>query len=171
MDALGRLFDIGVGFMPVDLDTANGATGKRISLRDAAGITFVIIKAAGTAGADPTFDVQQHTANTGGTSADLDVVTRYYLKKATTLAGTETWSKFTQTAASEVIDPGGATTSAEEEQILVIEVEAASLTDGYGYVSIVATVTAANPQLCACIYLLRDLAVQRAPQNLRTTLS
>jgi hypothetical protein len=40
MRGLGRLFDVGVDFVPVDLNTA-GATGKRLSLQGATGVTFI----------------------------------------------------------------------------------------------------------------------------------
>jgi hypothetical protein len=166
MEALGRLIDVVAGVAPVDLDTANGATGNRVHLKNAGGCTIVVFKGAGTAGADPTFDLRQHTAASGGTSADLDVIDHYYLKREASLDGDETWSRFTQAAASEVADPGGAGTSAEEQQILVIEVEATSLADGFEWISLDVAVTAANPQLGAVLYLLRDLEVQRAPANL-----
>lgn len=167
MLGLGRAYDLVAGVVPVDLDTANGATGNRVHLQNCSGCDIVVFKAAGTAGADPTFDVQQHTAASGGTTQDLDVVTEYYLKREATLDGDETWERFTQSAASEVVDPGQATTSAEEQQILVIPVEATSLADGFEWISLVVTVTAANPQLGSVLYILRDLNVQRAPQNLR----
>src|SRR5688500_9679363 len=121
MDALGRLFDLSIGWVPVDAQSAQ--TGKRVSLRNASGVTFVVIKAAGTAGDDHSYDLQQHTAASGGTTADLDIISYYFLKSETTLDGDETWTKVTQTAASEITDAGGAGTSAEEQQVLVIEVD------------------------------------------------
>lgn len=166
MEGLGRLYDLAVGVAPVDLDTANGATGNRIHLKNYGGVAIVLIKAAGTAAADPTIDIRQHTAASGGTSADLDVVTRYYVKSETTLDGDETWTKVTQAAASEVADPGGAGTSAEEQQLVCIEIESTSLADGYEWISADIAVTASNPQLGAVLYIMRDLNVQRAPANL-----
>lgn len=168
-DALGRLFDISVGWSPVDAQTAQ--TGKRVSLRNAGGCTIVVVKAAGTAGDDHSYDLQQHTASTGGTTADLDIVTAYYLKQETTLDGDETWTRVTQSAASEITDAGAAGTSAEQEQILVIEVDAKQLTDGYDYISLNSGGEGSNAQLSTCIYLLRDLAVQRTPANLVAPLS
>jgi hypothetical protein len=168
-DALGRLFDISVGWSPVDAQTAQ--TGKRVSLRNAGGCTIVVVKAAGTAGDDHSYDLQQHTASTGGTTADLDIVSAYYLKSETTLDGDETWTRVTQTAASEITEAGGAGTSAEQEQILVIEVDAKQLTDGYDYISLNSGGEGSNAQLSTCIYLLRDLAVQRTPANLVAPLS
>lgn len=163
MKALGRLFDIGTAFTPVDLNTSNGATGKRVSLKNAGGVTFVFFKGAGSAGEDPDLDIQEHNASTGGTSQDLDVVTEFYSKSETTLDNDETWTHSTQTAASEV-DLGDA--SAEVEGIYVVHVEADQLSDGFDHVSMNVAVTAAAAQLGAGLYILHDLKVQRAPENL-----
>lgn len=165
MEGLGRLFDVVAGISPVDLSAAAN-TGKRVHLKNAGGCTIVVFKAAGTAGQDPVLDLQQHTAASGGTTADLDVIDHYYLKTEATLDGDETWSAVTQTAASEITDPGGAGTSAESEQIVVIEVDSTQLSDGYEWISLDIADVGANAQLGAVLYLLRDLAVQRAPANL-----
>jgi hypothetical protein len=75
MRALGRLFDIGTGFVPVDLNTA-GATGKRVSLTHATGATFVFNMAVAGAGTDSNvITFKQHTAYTSGTSNDLAAAT------------------------------------------------------------------------------------------------
>lgn len=169
MEALGRLFDISTGVVPVDLQTAQ--TGKRVSLRNAGGCTVVIFKAAGTAGDDPTFTLRQHTASSSGTSADLAVIDHYYLKTEATLDGDETWVKETQSAAATIVDPGGDGTSAEAQQIIAIEVDATELSDGYDYISLDTTDTGSNAQLGCVLYLLRDLTVQRAPANLVAPLS
>lgn len=168
-DALGRVIDISIGWSPVDAQTAQ--TGKRVSLRNAGGCTIVVVKAAGTAGDDHSYDLQQHTAATGGTTADLDIITSYYLKDEVSLDGDETWSRITQAAASEITDAGGAGTSAEHEQILVIEVAATQLSDGYDYISLNSGGEGSNAQLSTCIYLLRDLTAQRTPANLAAPLS
>lgn len=169
IEALGRLVDLSVGVAPVDLQTAQ--TGKRVSLKRADGCTIVVFKAAGTAGDDPTVTLKQHTASTGGTTANLAVIDHYYLKSATTLDGTETWSKVTQAAAATIADPGGAGTSAESQQILVIEVNAAQLSDGYSYISLDVADTGTNAQLGGVLYLLRDLVAKRKPANLAAALS
>src|SRR5688572_3531279 len=118
MEGLGRVFDVGLAWAPVDAQSAQ--TGKRISLANASGITFLIVKAAGTAGDDHSYDVQQHTASVSGTTADLDVVTRYHVKQETTLDNDESWELFTQSAASEITDAGAAGTSAEVQQLIAI---------------------------------------------------
>lgn len=167
-EGLGRLFDISAGIVPVDSQTA-AMTGKRVSLKHAGGVTIVVFKAAGTANDDPVLDLQQHTADTGGTTADLDIIDHYYIKQEATLDGDETWTRVTQAAASEVTLN---TTSAETQMIVVIEVDARSLSDGYDYVSLdIADTGAAGAQLISCLYLLRDLAVQRTPANLVAPLS
>lgn len=167
-EALGRLFDISTGIVPVDSQTA-AMTGKRVSLKNAGGVTIVVFKAAGTANDDPVLDLQQHTAASGGTTADLDIIDHYYIKQEATLDGDETWTRVTQTAASEVTLNS---TSAESQMIVVIEVDARSLSDGYDYVSLdIADTGSAGAQLISCLYLLRDLAVQRTPANLVAPLS
>lgn len=167
-EGLGRLFDISAGIVPVDSQTA-AMTGKRVSLKNAGGVTIVVFKAAGTANDDPVLDLQQHTADTGGTTADLDIIDHYYIKQEATLDGDETWTRVTQAAASEVTLNA---TSAETQMIVVIEVDARSLSDGYDYVSLdIADTGAAGAQLISCLYLLRDLAVQRTPANLVAPLS
>jgi hypothetical protein len=168
MEGLGRLFDISLGWAPVDTQTA-AITGKRVSLKHASGITFLVIKAAGTANDDPVLDVQQYTAASGGTTADLDVVTKYYIKQETTLDGDETWTEVTQTAASEITLNS---TSAETEMLVAIHVHASQLSDGYDYVGLnCADTGSAGAQLAACVYILHDLEVQRTPQNLVAPLS
>lgn len=169
MEALGRLVDVCIGAAPVDLSTA-GATGKRVALKGAGGLTIVVFKGAGTAGDDPTFTLKQHTANTGGTTSNLAAIDHYYLKDAATLAGTEAWTKVTQAAAATIADPGGAGTSAEHQQILAIEVDAAQLSDGYTHVSLDCADVGTNAQLGAILYLRRDLLVNRAPAALAASL-
>ncbi|MFK0140714.1 hypothetical protein [Streptomyces murinus] len=169
MEALGRLVDVCIGAAPVDLSSA-AVTGKRVALKGCGGLTIVVIKGAGTAGDDPTFTLQQHTAASGGTSSNLAIIDHYYLKNATTLAGTETWTKVTQAAAATIADPGGAGTSAESQQILAIEVDAAQLADGYTHVSLNCADVGTNAQLGAILYFRRDLFVQRAPQALVASL-
>jgi hypothetical protein len=169
MDALGRLFDIGLAWAPVDAQSAQ--TGKRIALSGARGCTIVVIKAAGTAGDDHSYDLQQHTASTGGTTADLDTVATYYLKQETALDNDEAWEVFTQTAASEITEAGAAGTSAEQQQIIVIEVDAGDLTDGYTHISLNSGGEGSNAQLSTAIYILHELRWQRKPTSLRNLLN
>lgn len=167
MRALGRLFDIGIGWAPVDLDTANAATGKRVALAGARGITFVAVTAAGGATA-ATFDVQEHTAYTGGTSRDLDAVTEYYLKSETALDNDESWSRTTQAAASEV---SLGTADGDNEYILVIEIDAEQLSDDATHVSLDFAATLGAAKLGTCLYFLHELRYQRRPDKLGNLLN
>ncbi|MCI0687232.1 MAG: hypothetical protein L0Y54_08355 [Sporichthyaceae bacterium] len=161
MQALGRLFDIVAGAVPTDA-VAGAITGNRVHLNNCGGVTIVVIAAAGSTDILDV-DLRQHTAATGGSSADLDVITEYWLKDEATLDGDETWTRVTQTAASEITDAG----SASAQQIVVIEVEASSLADGFEWVSLdVPDLGTNGTKFVAVLYLLRDLAVQRAAVNL-----
>lgn len=165
-EGLGRLFDISVGAVPTDA-VAGAITGKRVSLRNAGGCTIVVV----TTGASTDItdvDLQQHTASSGGTTADLDIIDHYYYKSETTLDGDETWTRATQTAASEITNVG----AASEELLLVIEVDGRQLSDGYDYISLdIPDLGTNGTRHCAILYLLRDLAVQRTPANLVAPLS
>lgn len=166
MNGLGRLFDVAVGCVPTDA-VAGAITGKRISLRNASGCTIVVI----TTGASTDItdvDLQQHTASTAGTTLDLDIISAYHYKSATTLANTEAWTRATQTAASEITDVG----AASQQLLLVIEVEASQLSDGYRFISLdIPDLGTNGTRHCAILYLLRDLNVQRKPANLAVPLS
>ena len=172
MDALGRLFDIGTGWAPVDMDTADGATGKRIALSGANAVTFVVFAGAGGSTA-LTLDVQQHTAYTGGTSNDMDStngavgVTYYYIKSEATLDNDEAWTKVTQTEASEIVLAAG---TGATEYIIVIEIEASQLAEGYTHVSLNASASLSAAKLGACLYFLHELRYQRKPTGLRNLL-
>lgn len=167
-EGLGRLFDLSAGIVPVDSQTA-AMTGNRVSLRNCGSATIVVFKAAGTANDDPVLDLQQHTASTSGTTADLDTIDHYWIKQEATLDGDETWTRVTQTAASEVTLN---TTSAESQMLVAIPVHASQLTDGYDYISLnIADTGSAGAQLISAFYILHDLNVQRAPENLVAPLS
>lgn len=175
VEGLGRLFDIGTGWVPVDLDTANGATGKRIAMSGFEAITFVVFLAVGATD-DVVLDVQQHTAYTGGTSNDLDAtavststgIDHWYIKSEATLDNDEAWTKVTQTAASEITLTGA--TYGDKQNIVVIEVAASQLGDGYTHVSLVASSTTSTAHLGACLYLGTGLRYMKTPSRLRNLL-
>lgn len=167
MEALGRLFNIAKVIAPVDL-TSGAQTGIRVRLRDCQGVAFVYFADAGTAGEDVDLDVQQHTASSGGTSADLDVVTRWFSKREATLDNDEQWTKHSQAAASEV-DLGD--DEGENEVLAVIEVSAKSLADGYEWVSVNTTDPGATVGKLGCVLAITyDLTDQRSPELLAALL-
>lgn len=163
MKGLGKAFDIGSAFTPVDFNTADAATGHRVHLRNYDAIAFVLYKGAGTAGADPVVTVQEHNAATAGTSADLAVITEFYKKEETTLDGDEVWVKTTQAVAAAA---NMGLTSAEQEGIYVIEFEAGNLSAGFEWISCNIAATVANAQLVAGLYILTGLKIQREPSLL-----
>lgn len=166
--ALGRLFDIGTAVVPVDINTADAATGKRISMAGHSGLTVVAFTGVGGAD-DITFDLQEHTAYTGGTSRDLDVVTEYYIKAETALDNDESWVKVTQTAASEVTVVGA--TYGTQQKLVAFYVGADQLSDDCSHVSVNVACTTATAQLVAVLYFPHDLLSQRAPANLPNLLN
>lgn len=162
MEGLGRLFDIGIAWAPVDTQSA-AITGKRVALTQASACTILVNKAAGTANDDPVFTLKQYTAASGGSTADLAAITRYYLKQETTLDNDEPWTKVTQAASATVTGNG---TSAETQCLFAFEVGADQLSDGYAWIGLdLADTGSAGAQLASAVYILHDLSVQRAPAN------
>ncbi len=173
MDALGRLFDIGAGVVPVDMNAGDGATGKRFAMSGCNAVTIVVFLGAAASGTDDvTIDVRQHTAYTSGTSNDLDPsgvsgsvgVTYYYIKAETALDNDETWTRVTQSEASEVVLAGA--TYAAQQCIVVIEVEASQLADGYTHISADVSYATNAVRVGAVLYLPHELRYQRKPANL-----
>lgn len=166
--ALGHLFDVAVSLAPKDL-SASASTGLRIDMRKATTCTFVVLCGAGTAGDDLVVDLQEHTASTGGTTQDLDIITEYFIQSETTLDGDEVWTRRTQAAASETTDSTG--TTAEEQNLMVIEVRHDQLSDGYRWVSLnIPDLGAAGTKFGGAIAILSGLRQQGKPERLRKTL-
>ena len=160
---LGRVCDFSVGVSPVDTQTGN-MTGKRFCMQDCGGVMIVVFKAAGIANDDYSLHLTEHTAYTGGTSADLAIITKYWQKKETALDGDEAWVAVTQVAShANTADA----TSAEAEMIIVFEVRSDQLSDGYTHISMDWTDTGAGGTQPGCIlYAPYDLKVQRIPSNM-----
>ena len=170
-EALGRLFDVGTCVVPVDIDTAESATGQRISMSGHSGIAVVLHTLAGGANTI-TMDFQQHTAYTSGTSGDLDAtydatssgIDHYYIKAETALDNDEAWVKVTQTAASEVTVDGA--TYGAMQKLVVVQIGADQLGTGYTHLSVNLTIaTTSTSQLLTMLYIPYDLNVQRTPPN------
>jgi hypothetical protein len=162
MLGLGKDYDIGLAFAPVDLATA-GATGKRISLHDCAGVDIVLVYGAGTDGDDPVPSLQQHTAYTGGVTTDLPVIETIYRKSETTLDNDESWQETSQAAAAIMT---AVADDAQKQNIYVIHVPAAALSDGCTHISVNQADLSNNAQLAAGLYLKVGLQVQRKPTNM-----
>jgi len=163
--SLGRDFDI-ASVIPVANLSAGASTGTRVSMKNAEVCTFVVFVGAGTDGDDLAVDLREHTAATGGTSQDLDAITKYYTKNETTLDGDEAWVEVSQTAASE-ITPVAAT--AEVQNLWVIEVLASELSAGFPYVSLdIPDLGSAGTKYGGVIAILSRLRRQGAPADLST---
>lgn len=168
MKPLGHLFDIVPAFRPVDLMTAANS-GDYISLKNAQGVLILFHSTIGTAGDDPTITVRQATTVAGGSVKDLAVVTEIFTKQAatdlTTIAG---WTKVTQAAAATYTEA----TSAEQEALWAIQIEADQLDVDGGFDCIAANVAdvGANAQLGACYYILYGLRHQATPENLPSSI-
>lgn len=167
MQALGREFDLGPGLVPYDTNAAAG-TGRRISLKQAQGVAFVLFKGAGTGSDNPVLTLQEHTAASGGTSQNLARIAEWHAKAAASLDGTQTWARNTQAASATLTLTGQAT----NQGIYVVEVDAVMLSDGFTHVSLnVADTGAAGAQLGAVLAIVHGLVVQRTPANLPATTS
>lgn len=165
-NGLGAAFNVGSVTVPTDA-VAAAITGPRINMKDVGCCSFVVV----TTGASTDItdvDLQEHTASTGGTTQDLDIVTTYYYKTEATLDGDEIWTKGTQTAASEITNVG----AASEELLLVVEVRPEQMSDGFDYVSLnVPDLGTNGTRHVAIVPILTGLKVQRAPENLAAPLS
>ena len=171
--ALGRIFDLVVGVLPLDLQTAR--TGDYVSLKNAGHVTVVVIKGAGTDGDDPTFTFNQATTVAGGSAKGLDVdggngIDEYWEKEALTdLTATGVWTRVTQTIASTVA-PGDP--SAQSAAVYVFEIDAADLdqANNFDCLSVDVGDVGTNPQLGAILYILSELRYPQAPQNLANSI-
>lgn len=174
MRGLGRLFDIGLGYAPVDLNTNNGETGKRISMATCTGITVVAIVGAAAGGTDDlVLTFKQHTAYTSGTSNNLAAatvttssgITHYAIKSETLLDNDESWVEVTQSDSATVTLTGS--TYAAVQKMIAVYVSADQLGDGYTHLSVDLSVASlGNAELATWFYIAHDLAAQRKPTNL-----
>lgn len=153
MPGLGEDYDLSIGVAPVDI-SAGASTGKRVSLSLVESVDVVLIKAAGTAGDDPTVTLRASDAATGGTTVALAIIDNYYLKDAAALTGTEIWAEKIQAVSASIADPGGAGTSAEHQQICVIHVTAEQMPADKPYLSLDIPQTGLAAQIAAVLYIL-----------------
>jgi hypothetical protein len=158
---LGKDWIPSVGAVPADA-VGGAITGNRVHMKNGKSVAFLVIASAGSTDVLD-LDLQEHTAATGGTSQDLDIITDYWYQSETTLDGDETFTKASQTAASEITNVGTAST----EQLVVIEVGADQLSDGYEWLSLnVPDLGTNGTKYVAIINLVCGLHYQRAPELL-----
>lgn len=173
MRGLGRLFNVGAGVVPVDLNTADGATGKRLSLSGSNAVDVLVFLGAAASGTDDTtINVQQHTAYTSGTSSDLDTaavatssgITEWFIKTETTLDNDEAWERVTQSDASTITLTGA--TYAATQCIVAFTVRGSQLGTDYTHISVDLGHTANVARLGGVLYLPHGLRYPRRPDKL-----
>ena len=128
---------------PSDIQTK--VTADWVDLSDYHALEIIFFKGVTTAGDDPVLTIQQATSAAGAGAKDL-VIDHYYLKSGTLLSTSSVGGVFTKTTmtASNVIT--GHATSAEEQQLYGIHIEADMLdaSGGFRYVTMNVADTGTN---------------------------
>ena len=142
------------GVLPVDM-AAGANSGDWVSLKNYEKVSVVFIKNVGKAAEDPTITFQQAKDVSGGTPIDLDIVNKVYVKQATNLLSTGTFSVVTQAAANTYTEG----TSGEKALIWAVDFYADELDIANGYTSFRVTIadhgtTSPNSPYGAVLYLL-----------------
>jgi len=167
---LGNVLDIIPAIIPVDLQTAAN-NGDYVKLTNAAGVMFVVFKAAGTDGDDPVISIAQAQDASGTGSKALTAIRRIFLKEGTLTAVT-TW---TETEAAS--NPGSTYTmdgtSAQSQALVCFYVQASDLDveNGFDWVRMVIADTGSNAQLGCGLYILVGLGYPSAPAKLSSAIS
>jgi len=168
MRGLGNVFDFTTGINPV-ADLAAGAnTGKRVHMRNYQTLGVVFSKNAASAGTDTVaIQLNEHTLATGGVSQALAKITDYYYKStAAALVGNEAWVEGTQ-AASATLSLTNAIIPAANQALVLFEVEADSLSDGFQWLSVsIADPGVGGTILGGVFYVMSGLKVMRRPDLL-----
>lgn len=169
MRALGNALDITTGINPV-ADLAAGAnTGKRVHMRNYDTLGILLTKNAASAGTDTvTITLQEHNANTGGTSQNLAAITDWYYKStAAALAGTEVWTEVTQAAAATLALANTGPVPAANQALVYFDVEAGALSAGFEWLSVnIADPGAGGTILGGVFYIMSGLKIKRRPDLL-----
>lgn len=135
---MSSILQLGRGY---NLATSATTTALRVSLRDCAGIGFVLI---GATSGNATF--QEANAASGGTAQNLATITTYWTQN------NGVWTRVTQAAA--------ATITAATGGLAYVYIPQGALSDGFSYLT-------ASHASGSFVYILGDLDVGRKPENLR----
>jgi hypothetical protein len=165
----GNTFDVAVGINPV-ADLAAGAnTGKRIHMRNYDTLGVLFFKNAASAGTDTvTLTLQEHSANTGGTSQNLAAITDWYYKStAAALAGTEPWTEVTQAAAATLALADAGAVKAANQAMVLFEIESGALSAGFEWLSVnIGDPGAGGTILGGLFYIPTGLKISLRPDRL-----
>ena len=138
--------DMVIGLTPVNLGAANN-NGRWSDVRGFERVAIILIKAAGTAGQDPTIGLHQAKTVSGTDRADFEF-TRIYQKKGST-ANHGDWTIVDQSASHTYEDDS----SAEQIGIFGIDVETNQMRDGYNFIRIEVADTGSGGQIGGAIYI------------------
>lgn len=165
MKALGNVLDISVGINNVADIAAGANTGKRIHMRNYDTLGILFMKNAASAGTDDVIiTLQEHNANTGGTSQNLAAIGDWYRKSvASPLLGTETWTETLVATPLATLTLAGASFAAHQ-QLVYFDVEAGALSAGFEWLSVnIADPGAGGTILGGVIYIPTGLKILRNP--------
>jgi hypothetical protein len=143
--------NIEAAFVPVDMQTGAN-NGDWASMKDYRRCLVVLFKAAGTAGDDPVFKLQQATDNAGTGAKDLNFTVVY--EKVGTLASVAQFTRTTQSAATSYTNAA----SAEGQAIMVVEVKDADLdvSNDFTHIQLSVADVGSNAQLGCGLYIMCD---------------
>lgn len=171
---LGYTVDVGSVTAPTDAHVG-AITGLRVKLVHAQSIIFLVTGMAAASGTDDVvLTFKEHTASSGGTTTNLNAGTNtngvavWWLKQATTLAGTETWAKQTQAAGATVTIPGAS--YAAKQFLVAVQLNTKDIDDGYDYVSCSVGALATASRFITIMPALTDLVTRRDPAQMPATL-
>lgn len=142
---------IEAAFVPVDMQ-AGANNGDWVSLENYERCVAVLFAAAGTAGDDPDFTLNQATSAAGAGSKPLNYTVVY--EKVGTLASVTSWTRVTQ-AADEVYTNAA---SAEAQKIIAVEIQADELDvdNGFKFVQLAVPDVGSNAQLGCGFYIMLE---------------
>ena len=141
----------------LDLNTA-ALTGDRVNMANYNHCS-IILHCADVA-AVVTYTLREHTAATGGTSADLAIITDFWRKSANTnLDAVGQFTRVEQAAVATFVTITG------ETSVIVVEVDAEELTDGSPFLS----VNGSDPALAALFSGFYVLTEPRYGQDIGLT--
>lgn len=137
------------GFVPVDM-SAGANNGDWVSMKNFSHIAIVFIKAAGTAGDDPTLTINQ-AKDVSGTDSKALNFTNLHVKQGT-LSGIGEFTKITQAEGNTYTEA----TSAEKQAVWVVEFDVMDLDINNGFDCVQAAVAdiGNNAQLGCVLYIL-----------------
>lgn len=151
-----EIADVIPAFVPVDMQTAAN-NGQWVAMKNISRLVCVLLKAAGTAGDNPVFTLQQATSNAGAGAKAL-TFTRARTKIGA-IASTPQWTVASQSAANTYTP-----TSAASQAVIAVEIQAndLDLANGFNFVQLSIPDTGTNPQLGAAFYIAYGI---RYPQS------